>query len=495
MAVIDEYEKLKATFESRNSPVAVRLFRAKQAPLILFFLRRQFKNPHISHIPHTEMVRQLSHVLEQISYRDYVEEDDNDLTQILDADQKAELLVKRWSDAGYITFEPDEKGQYHHALSSDTEKVIQWIYSLQKQEFISAESKFMDIFNKLREIAENSTEDWEEKVDALKARKRELEAEIRRLEIEQKVISAEDYYVKSRFNEVTNLAQSLLADFREVDENFNGIKNTIYEKQTNLELTKGNILNYTLDALDDLRNTDQGKSFEAFYRHLLDDSSKDELSELIRKVVAIMREREIEVEDEFLLHLRVYLNREGNRVRNSYHKLADKLNKVLAEKSLLERKNTIRIINEIKSDALRAKDNPPRGDGFIEIDGFPDIELSMERPLTEQPQDVQIEAKALKTAEVDLTSLDLGSLVSQFFIDREQLENQIANLLKKKKQVTLKDVIDHYPVSKGLSEVLTYVNIATQSGKSFINRDKEELVVINDKGSKAIRLPEIIFSK
>ncbi|HLP20823.1 MAG TPA: DUF3375 domain-containing protein [Chitinophagales bacterium] len=493
--MIDEYEKLKATFESRNSPVAVRLFRAKQAPLILFFLRRQFKNPHISHIQHTEMVRQLSHVLEQISYRDYVEEDDSDLTQILDSEQKAELLIKRWSDAGYITFEPDEKGQYHHALSSDTEKVIQWIYSLQKQEFISAESKFMDIFNKLREIAENSTEDWEEKVDALKARKRELEAEIRRLEIEQKVISAEDYYVKSRFNEVTNLAQSLLADFREVDENFNGIKNTIYEKQTNLELTKGNILNYTLDALDDLRNTDQGKSFEAFYRHLLDDSSKDELSELIRKVVAIMREREIEVEDEFLLHLRVYLNREGNRVRNSYHKLADKLNKVLAEKSLLERKNTIRIINEIKSDALRAKDNPPRGDAFIEIDGFPDIELSMERPLTEQPQDVQIEAKALKTADVDLTSLDLGNLVSQFFIDREQLESQIADLLKKKKQVTLKDVVEHYPVTKGLSEVLTYVNIATQSGKSFINRDKEELVVINDKGSKAIRLPEIIFSK
>ncbi|HLP50204.1 MAG TPA: DUF3375 family protein [Chitinophagales bacterium] len=493
--MIDEYEKLKATFESRNSPVAVRLFRAKQAPLILFFLRRQFKNPHISHIQHTEMVRQLSHVLEQISYRDYVEEDDSDLTQILDSEQKSELLIKRWSDAGYITFEPDEKGQYHHALSSDTEKVIQWIYSLQKQEFISAESKFMDIFNKLREIAENRTEDWEEKVDALKARKRELEAEIRRLEIEQKVISAEDYYVKSRFNEVTNLAQSLLADFREVDENFNGIKNTIYEKQTNLELTKGNILNYTLDALDDLRNTDQGKSFEAFYRHLLDDSSKDELSELIRKVVAIMREREIEVEDEFLLHLRVYLNREGNRVRNSYHKLADKLNKVLAEKSLLERKNTIRIINEIKSDALRAKDNPPRGDAFIEIDGFPDIELSMERPLTEQPQDVQIEAKALKTADVDLTSLDLGNLVSQFFIDREQLESQIADLLKKKKQVTLKDVVAHYPVTKGLSEVLTYVNIATQSGKSFINRDKEELVVINDKGSKAIRLPEIIFSK
>ena len=64
-----------------------------------------------------------------------------------------------------------------------------------------------------------------------------------------------------------------------------------------------------------------------------------------------------------------------------------------------------------------------------------------------------------------------------------------------KKQVTLKDVIDKYPVTKGLSEVLTYINIATQSSKSFINKQKSELIVIDDKGKKAIQLPEIIFTK
>jgi hypothetical protein len=131
----------------------------------------------------------------------------------------------------------------------------------------------------------------------------------------------------------------------------------------------------------------------------------------------------------------------------------------------------------------------------MEIDGYPYIELNMERPLTEEPQDAQIEAKPLKTADIDLTSVDLNNLVSQFYIDHEVLENQIAQLLKKRKQVTLKDVVEQYPVSRGLSEVLTYVNIATRSGKSFINRDKEEMVQIDDKGHKAIKLPEIIFTK
>jgi hypothetical protein len=43
--------------------------------------------------------------------------------------------------------------------------------------------------------------------------------------------------------------------------------------------------------------------------------------------------------------------------------------------------------------------------------------------------------------------------------------------------------------------VLTYINIATQSSRSFINKQKVELIVIDNKGHKAIQLPEIIFTK
>jgi hypothetical protein len=491
----EDYEQLRSIFESRNAPVPVRLFRAKSAPLILYFLRREFKLINKSIVLHHDLLRRLTDLIEQLNFQDYADDYDRQLEKIFDSQEKASLLIRKWSDAGYLTYEQDDKGGYFHSLTSDTEKVLEWLESLRKDDFKSTESKFKDIFFKLSEINEGSTENWKEKVESLKTKKREIESQIRQLEIDQKVVSEEDYYVKSRFNEVSRLARSLLADFREVEENFNSIKNSIYEKQTNLELSKGNILNYTLDALDDLRNTDQGKSFEAFYRHLLDDSSKDELTELIRKVMSIMQKRNIEVEDTFLLHLRIYVNREGGRVRDSYHKLADKLNKVLAEKSLLDRKNAIRLVNDIKANALKAIDNPPSEDNFIEIDGYPDIEMTMERPLADEPQDISIRSKVLKTADIDLTQLDLDNLVAQFFIDREKLEMQVREMLKNKNQVTLKDVISNFPVSRGLSEVLTYINIATQSSRSFINKQKMELIVIDDKGKKAIQLPEIIFTK
>ncbi len=225
--MLEDYERLKTIFESKNSPVAVRLFRAKSAPLILFFLQREFKSLNNTAVTHSDMLRKLTDVIEQISFQDYADDYDQQLEKILDSSEKAAVLIRKWSDAGYITYEPDEKGNYFHSLTSDTEKVLQWLDNLRKEDFISTESKFMDIFNKLREIAENSTENWKEKADALRVKKRELESQIRQLEIEQKVVSAEDYYVKSRFNEVSKLARSLLADFREVEENFGSIKNTI----------------------------------------------------------------------------------------------------------------------------------------------------------------------------------------------------------------------------------------------------------------------------
>jgi hypothetical protein len=492
---LEEYFKLKILLEGKNAPVAVKLFRSPSAPLILYFLRKLFKEKPAASVPHVDVVRQLTEVLEQINRNDYAEEDDEVLNTTVDSAEKAELLIRKWSDRGYLTFEPDDKGQFQHSLTSDTEKVLGWLDSLRKDTFISTESKFIDIFNKLREISENNTDDWKERVETLKAKKRSLEAEIRKLEIEQTVIMAEDYYVESRFNEVSKLAHSLMADFREVEENFTTIKNSIYEKQTNLELSKGNILNYTLDALDEIRNTYQGKSFEAFYRHLLDDSSKDELTGLIQNVYSIMQQRNIEVNDPFLLKLRIYLNNEGTRVRNSYHRLADKLNKVLSEKSMLERKAAIRLMSEIKTLALQAKDNPPRDEQFMEVEGLPVIELTVERPLNLEEQDGFALAAALQTADVDLTGMDLGNLVNQFFVDKEALEHNIGELLKKQKQATLKDVVEQYPITKGISEILTYVNIATQSNKCFINRDKQELIVIGEKGKRAIKLPEIIYTK
>lgn len=210
---MDEYEKLRTIFSSKNAPVAVRLFRAKSAPLILFLLRKEFKLLNNTFVTHNELLRRLTDIIEQLNFQDYADDYDKQLEKIFDSTEKASILIRKWSDAGYITYEPDHNGEYFHSLTSASEKVLQWLDSLQKEDFISTESKFKDIFLKLSEISENSTENWKEKVDALKVKKRDLESQMRQLEIEQKVVWAEDYYVKSRFNELSKLAQSLLADF------------------------------------------------------------------------------------------------------------------------------------------------------------------------------------------------------------------------------------------------------------------------------------------
>jgi hypothetical protein len=120
----------------------------------------------------------------------------------------------------------------------------------------------------------------------------------------------------------------------------------------------------------------------------------------------------------------------------------------------------------------------------------------MNRPLGEEPHEPTVKNHPGGVAGLDdLTGLDLGSLFNQFTINKTELQNNINDLLKEKKQVSLGEVLKKHPVEKGLSEVLTYLAIASQSNKHLISDDEFELVPINKRERRFVKLPQVIFTK
>jgi hypothetical protein len=103
-------------------------------------------------------------------------------------------------------------------------------------------------------------------------------------------------------------------DFREVEENFKDIVRNIYEKQSDKSLSKGKILQYTFDSLHELRQTEQGKSFYAFWTFLLDDLSQEELKMLVNDVYKILDDRGIEYSEKFLRKAKTVLHLSGRKV-------------------------------------------------------------------------------------------------------------------------------------------------------------------------------------
>lgn len=478
----------------KNSPTW-KMLRSKNAVLMVTFFFNQFKATNESEIPNTVLVQKLADYLDELDYQDQEEEVDlNSLN--LDSVDRATKYIERWTNENYLRNYIDESAkQVINAYTMHTERVFRFFELLKEREYSPTESKFKDIFKKLKELIDNSTEDPAKKIEELEKQKEAIDNQIREIKREGFVTTYENYQIQSRFDDVNKLANELVGDFKEVEDNFKVIVRDIYEKQANKQLTKGKILQYTFDSLDQLKERNQGKSFYAFWNFLIDDSSQEELKFLVSEVYKILEDRGIEYNERFLRKLKSLLHQAGKKVLESNNHLADKLTRLIAEKDLQDRKQARETINEIRNLALQMVDKTPSLDEYIIIEGDAIIDLPMERKYVSEEEIISEFKDQPNVADniVDFNSLD--RVVNSNHINKVQLLKNVQRLLNDKPVVILSEVLVEYPVTKGLAEVLGYFSLVPQNEKYFINKEQTEYLQFDFENDKYLKAPQVIFSK
>ena len=387
----------------------------------------------------------------------------------------------------------DTEKVIYNVLTQHTERVFQMLDLLRERKFVGTESKFKDIFHKLKELVDNNTEDPKKKIEELEERKRKIDEEIRRIKRDGNVAKYEDYQIQSRFEDVTRLTNELIGDFKEVEDIFKIITRDVYEKQSQYDLSKGKILHYTFDALDTLKESDQGKSFYAFWNFLIDEDSQDTLKTLIKLVYDILDDRGIEYNNRNLKRIKTILFQSGRKVLDSNNLLAEKLTRVVAEKHLLESRKIRETIADIKQISLRLIEHKIENCG-IEIELNAEINMPMERKLGEEKIIPEFDLlPELFNSKADLESM--SSLFNPDAINIKELISKIDSLLIDKQQVTLSQVVEKYPITKGLSELIAYVSLINNSEKYFVNEETCEVLLFDAKKSKYLKIPQIIYCR
>jgi hypothetical protein len=118
----------------------------------------------------------------------------------------------------------------------------------------------------------------------------------------------------------------------------------------------------------------------------------------------------------------------------------------------------------------------------------------MERKLGEKNADASFVSMP-GMAKAGITDLDqLSKLYSHDLIDKKVLMQNIRFLLKEKSQVSLKEVIAHYSLSRGLPELLSYVSLIAQFPACSINEEARECIEFDEIQGKYLDLPQIIFA-
>ncbi|MCP4219556.1 MAG: DUF3375 family protein [bacterium] len=97
------------------------------------------------------------------------------------------------------------------------------------------------------------------------------------------------------------------------------------------------------------------------------------------------------------------------------------------------------------------------------------------------------------THEVDASQM--FDLYSVFQVDKKELRRRVNSLLKERNQVSLKEVLDTFPLQNGLAELLTYFSLADSNGNHLFNAAETELIEFDSEERKCIEIPQIIFTR
>jgi hypothetical protein len=134
-------------------------------------------------------------------------------------------------------------------LTPATEKAIAWLLTLIERPFVGTESRLLMLFALLEQISAGTEADPIKRVDDLRRKREELDAEIARV-LAGDMPLLDDTAVKDRFQQFQQLARELLADFREVENNFRLLDRKVRERIALWEGAKGALLDEIMGERD-----------------------------------------------------------------------------------------------------------------------------------------------------------------------------------------------------------------------------------------------------
>jgi hypothetical protein len=184
-----------------------------------------------------------------------------------------------------------------------------------------------------------------------------IDADIQRIR-EGQVFLLDATQIKDRFLQMAATARGLLSDFRTVEQNFRDLDRMVRERIATWEGGKGALLEEIFGARDMIADSDQGKSFRAFWDFLMSPARQGELSELFGSVFVLDAVKEL-APDRRLLRIHYDWMEAGEVAQRTVAQLSEQLRRYLDDQTLGENRRIMRLIRGLEQSALAIRKRPP----------------------------------------------------------------------------------------------------------------------------------------
>jgi len=478
-AFLMEYAAIDAL---RERHPAWRLLRAGNSALILSFLGEFFVEGNRGACPASEVAAELDDHLRALNAEISTENGEERFPK------DARSYLEDWAatDTAYLRrFYPPGDDEVHYEVTPAFEKAYAWVMTLKGRSFVGTESRLHTVVELLRQIVHGTEVEPDVRLAELRRRRDELDAEI--AAVEAGVVTVLDATgVRDRYQQLSATARELLADFREVEENFRLLDRAAREKIAAWDGSKGELLAELVGSRSEIAGSDQGRSFQSFYDFLLSESRQTELAELLAKVSALDT---IEA-DHRIRGIHHDWSEAADRAQRTVRQISEQLRRFLDDQIWLENRRVLDLVRSVEGVALELRDNPPIFGLDVDQPGI-EMALPFERPLYQLPAAVAVESQiAVATEEVDAELL-----FNQTFVDQARLVEIVRSVMPESSMALLSDVIAMHPIEQGAAEIVGYLALNDEDVTVYMDDTDETLLEYSDPAdpeiTKRARLPKV----
>jgi flagellar motility protein MotE (MotC chaperone) len=473
----------------RNRHPAWRLLRSDHAPLVASFLHRAFVAPNVRAMAAADLAESLEDELYALRERlgeDAFPKPAMDYLNDWAAPDKAWL--RKYYRPG------SDEAQFD--LTPAAEKAIAWLAQLSERQFVGTESRLLTLFDLLKQLSAGSETDPAKRLAELRRQREALDAEIARVQAGDMPL-LDDTAIKDRFQQFMQGARELLSDFREVEHNLRQLDRRVRERIALWEGSKGALLEQIMGERDAIANSDQGKSFRAFWDFLLSNRRQEELSELLERALTLPAVAELQP-DARTRRVHYDWMEAGEHTQRTVAQLSQQLRRFLDDQVWLENRRIMDILHGIESKALALRDASAGSPEMTMAEAAADIELPLERPLFAPAAKPAVAGLAIEAGEADI---DAQALFEQATVDKARLIRHIRHALQARGQITLAELVAAQPLQQGLAELVAYLQLGSEAFGSVFVEDTPEpirwqsVAADGEAVTRSARLPRVIFMR
>ncbi len=413
-----------------------------------------------------------------------------------DFPRTAQAYVASWLNDGYLERRfPSGATEEEYELSTATVEAIRFLSAIAEPHSTATESRLSLVIQALAGLAEDTDTNKTRRIERLKAERIRIDREMAAIKKGQMRVLPRDTALE-RTREIISLTDDLTGDFRRVRDQFERLNRDLRERIMDSDGNRGEVLDSLFAGIDLISESEAGRTFSAFWRLLTDPEQAAMLEESLESVTSREFFTELDMrERSFLLRLTRNLLEQGGAVHEVLQAFARSLKHFVQSREYLEQRRVNQLLKEAHLGALSLKD---------EVKATESLQYSLELTSSRLGSlsqwvlyDPALQAKPGVMREGEPLPIDLESvseLVAQSEIDFRTLKEHVRSLLERRDQVSIGDVLEHFPAEQGLGSVVGLLALGSRHG---IHGDSVETVAWlgEDDQGRSARIPKIYFLK